>query len=58
MQSLDRIVTHLQNSSARVCVCVCVCQNEKKVPDKWQARQVKIVSARKRKVQNWKRPIS
>ena len=39
-------------------VCVCVCQNEKRVPDEWQARQAKITSAMKRKVQNRKRPIS
>ena len=26
-------------------VCVCLCQNEKRVPDEWQARQAKIASA-------------
>ena len=25
------------------CVCVCVCHNEKKMPDKWQARQITAV---------------
>ena len=27
-----------------VCMCVYVCQNEKKVPDEWQARHAKIAS--------------
>ena len=36
---------------------MCVCQNEKRVPDKWQARQAIIARAMKRKEQNRKRPI-
>ena len=39
------------------CTCVRVCQTEKRVPDEWQARQAKIASAMKRKVQNRKRPF-
>ena len=28
---------------------MCVCQNEKRVPDKWQARQVKIANRNEKK---------
>ena len=56
ISSNPQIVT--SDRDAFLCASVCVCPNEKRVPDEWQARQAKIASAMKRKVQDRKRPIS